>query len=129
MRGVWKKKLSEQQRLKKHLNMKEAVIASKEGVMTVNDLSPIELKFKEPSYGYWDGGKKSGGTYTPTLHYQDDPERSYVKWGCFELNNWFTLPLHHEGGKKKNQPYDKTEVMAQARAWLKEHIRVECTII
>ena len=48
----------------------------------------LELKFPEPRNGYWDGGKKSGGTFTPEYH-RHPGVGAYIKWGCYELNFWF----------------------------------------
>ena len=47
----------------------------------------IVVTFHEPRYGYWDGGKKQGGTFTPTL----TTEKNIIQWGCWELNYWFRL--------------------------------------
>ena len=53
----------------------------------------LELKFPEPRNGYWDGGKKSGGVFSPSMYPFDSPKHpgkgAYIKWGCYELNFWF----------------------------------------
>lgn len=51
----------------------------------------LKLTFNEPMYGYWDGGKKSGGEFHPQpwnggVHPGKD---CTIKWGCFDLNFWF----------------------------------------
>jgi hypothetical protein len=92
--------------------------------MTVEELSPITLTFKKPEAGWWDGGKKSGGVFTPSLHYQDDPTRSFVRWGCYELNHWINLPLH----TKRGRTLTKGEVMARIRKHLKRSVRRPCVI-
>jgi len=55
----------------------------------------VRITFPEPIGGYWDGGKKRGGTFTPD-HFSGlyggvhpGPGRT-IKWGCFHLNFWFT---------------------------------------
>jgi len=56
----------------------------------------LKLTFKEPVVGYWDGGKKAGGEFTPELplgllsEYDSHPGKDYtIRWGCFDLNFWF----------------------------------------
>jgi hypothetical protein len=44
------------------------------------------LTFDKPTHGFWDGGAKTGGRFTPELL----PGR-VVEWGSrWELNRWFT---------------------------------------
>jgi len=56
----------------------------------------IRISF-EPTAGYWDGGVKSGGTFTPRVvegGYEDHEKlKQHVQWECFELNHWFRTPL------------------------------------
>ena len=67
----------------------------------------VKVTFPEPRHGYWDGGKKGGGTFTPQLYrsviliHPPDSEFSQrsrnehpgpgftIRWGCFALNFWF----------------------------------------
>ena len=55
----------------------------------------LRVKFAEPTGGYWDGGKKSGGDFIPVSYYDRDGYSKHpgvgetVRWGCFELNFWF----------------------------------------
>jgi len=54
-------------------------------------LPSLTVKFDKPRGGYWDGGLKSGGTFTPEYLYpKTKAECKYVKWGCWELNFFFT---------------------------------------
>ena len=54
------------------------------------------VAFKEPQHGYWDFGAKSGGVFTTEINgrsakYGKDHEtNANIRWGCFELNFWFT---------------------------------------
>ena len=92
------------------------------------ELKPITVTFKEPQNGYWDGGKKSGGTFEPTIHCEDDPTRSYVKWGAWELNFYFNFPLHYENGINKGKSMTAAYVQKRALAYLKKVIKVPVTI-
>ena len=53
----------------------------------------INVEFDEPRYGYWDYGKKSGGTFEPEIlgHSLVDGfvKGATIKWGCWGLNFWF----------------------------------------
>ena len=71
----------------------------------------ITITFKEPIYGFWNGGKKVGGTFTPTLDYD-----GVIKWGCFELNIWFRVAF----GKSWN------DAVTRARAKIRRACRVPC---
>lgn len=97
--------------------------------MNILELSPITVKFEKPINGWWDGGARSGGTFEPQIRYPDDPKRSFVKWGSFELNHWFTLPLHYERGAKKDQPKSKCTIMSEARKHLRKSLRTPATVI
>ena len=92
------------------------------------ELKPISVTFKQPQNGYWDGGAKSGGIFEPTLHYENNSERSYIKWGAWELNLWFNFPLHYENGINKGKPMTAAYVMKRAKAYLKKIIRAPATI-
>lgn len=50
----------------------------------------IEVKFPEPIDGYWDGGKKGGGLFTPREREHPGPGHT-IHWGCFRLNFWLTV--------------------------------------
>jgi hypothetical protein len=93
------------------------------------ELPDIQVKFPEPVSGYWDGGKKSGGTFVPEVRYQDNPEQSRVKWGCFELNFFFTQTLHREKGANKGKPFTHKEVTQRAKAYLRRILRVPNAIV
>lgn len=88
--------------------------------LTLGQLGPITLEFKTAVTGYWDGGKRAGGVFTPTIAWSTDATRSFVKWGCFELNFWFNLPLHTKAGRE----LENWEVMARARKYLRKICRV-----
>lgn len=45
----------------------------------------ILVQFNEPQHGFWNGGAKYGGSFEPT-----PATGNLVKWGCWELNYWFT---------------------------------------
>ncbi len=50
----------------------------------------IKISFP-PTGGYWDGGTKSKGEFTPELFAFSHPGVGrFIKWGCFSLNFWFT---------------------------------------
>ena len=50
----------------------------------------LKVTFTEPAHGYWDGGAKSGGEFTPDC--TDHPGAGHnIKWGCWELNFWFVV--------------------------------------
>ena len=90
---------------------------------------PITVSFAPPVNGYWDGGKKDGGTFEPSFHFENDPKKSYVKWGCYELNLWFNLPMHFETGKRKSQRRSDKELRSQAIRHLRHSlINQEATI-
>lgn len=48
----------------------------------------LYLEFKNPQHGFWDGGAKTYGEFIPT-----PCSNGMIKWGCWELNFWFTLPF------------------------------------
>ena len=82
--------------------------------MTLESCPPIKVSFAPPVNGYWDGGKRTNGTFEPSFHFENDPEKSYVKWSCIELNHWFNLPMHFESGKRKDQRLSDKELRSQA---------------
>ena len=82
--------------------------------MSIESCPPIKVTFEQPVNGYWDGGKKDGGSFEPSFHFETDPEKSYVKWSCIELNHWFNLPMHFETGKRKSQRRSDKELRSQA---------------
>lgn len=50
----------------------------------------IEVRFEKPTGGYWDGGLKSGGVFTPrVVGGSDFHKKCEIEWGCWELNFWF----------------------------------------
>lgn len=53
------------------------------------NIQPIEIIFDKLQYGYWDGGAKSGGEFTPAQSRHPGPGK-YLRWGCWRLNIWFT---------------------------------------
>jgi len=84
---------------------------------------PITVGFAQPVNGYWDGGKRTGGTFEPSFHFENDPERSYVKWGCVELNHWFNLPMHFETGKRKGTRMSLKEMRTRAVKQIRHSLR------
>lgn len=51
----------------------------------------LRLTFREPRFGYWDGGKKAGGDFTADCHGTKHPgEGRNIQWGCHDLNFWFS---------------------------------------
>jgi len=94
----------------------------------------IIITFKDgPTAGYWNGGKKSGGTFTPepcsfqfrtsskgnryeTRIYKDDEGK--VKWGCWELNVWYRVAF----GKSWQ------DAAARARNKIKRACKVSCKV-
>ena len=92
--------------------------------MTLESCPPITVTFAQSVNGYWNGGKKDGGTFEPSFHFENDPEKSYVKWeGCIELNHWFNLPMHFESGKRKDQRLSDKELRTQAIRHLRHNLR------
>lgn len=53
------------------------------------DKPVIRLTFLTPRYGYWDGGKQSGGDFSPQP-FNHPGQGRYIKWGSIHLNFWFT---------------------------------------
>jgi hypothetical protein len=71
----------------------------------------ITITFETPLHGYWNGGKKGGGTFHPT------PESDgMINWGCWELNIWYRLPF----GK------DWKDAAVRARNKIKRNCKVNC---
>lgn len=61
----------------------------------------LVVEFEKPEHGYWDGGAKSGGTFTPECYDKQNQydagtygkihcKGGFVKWGSFALNYYFT---------------------------------------
>ena len=48
----------------------------------------LRVKFAKPTGGYWDGGARSGGDFTPEK-IDTDAAGKYVTWGCWSLNFYF----------------------------------------
>ena len=46
----------------------------------------LRLEFREPQHGFWNGGAKQSGEFSPT-----PCGRGIIKWGCWEFNIWFTV--------------------------------------
>ena len=91
--------------------------------MILESCPPITVTFERLVHGYWDGGKKDGGTFEPSIHFENDPEKSYVKWSCIELNHWFNLPMHFESGKRKDRRRSDKELRSQAIRQLRHSLR------
>ena len=87
--------------------------------MPLTNLPSFRLVFDKYIHGYWDGGAKSGGDFIPSIYHPEDPERSYVRYGCWGLNHWFTLPLHYTTGAKKGQKIPKKTLIRQVRRQLR----------
>jgi len=45
----------------------------------------LVLTFDKPTHGFWDGGAKTEGKFTPELL-----RGRVMKWGSWGLNRWFT---------------------------------------
>lgn len=71
----------------------------------------IALTFKEPVFGFWNGGKKSGGTFKPF----PEPD-GCIEWGCYELNIWFRVAF----GKSWK------DAVARARNKIRRACRLPC---
>ena len=65
----------------------------------VNDQQyAVKVTFPEPIDGYWDSGKKGGGTFEPRIigHCHDRSgghpgPGNTIRWGCFRLNFWVNV--------------------------------------
>ena len=80
----------------------------------------IKVKFPEPRDGYWDGGKKRGGEFTPELYRADHPGvGGKIRWGSWGLNFYFTV--------KAGRSWKEATVIA-AR-WLRRHCKIAGTTI
>jgi hypothetical protein len=73
----------------------------------------IALTFEKPRGGYWDGGMKSGGTFTPIPH-----SDGTIEWACWELNYWFRLDF----GKSWE------DAASLAKRTIKRECKVNCTL-
>jgi hypothetical protein len=73
----------------------------------------IVLRFEEPRNGYWDGGVKSGGRFTP--HPCSDGR---IEWGSWGLNFWFRFPFGHSWKDAANTALRR----------IKKECRVPCTV-
>ena len=93
------------------------------------NLPKIKLTFKNPINGYWDGGEKTGGIFEPQVRFENDPAKSFVKWGSWELNHWFNFPLHYERGVHKDQPCSEQFVVNRAKRQLRNTFRRDCTVV
>jgi hypothetical protein len=47
----------------------------------------LDLIFDEPQSGYWDGGKKEGGTFSPSP--REFKRAGTIQWGSWAMNFWF----------------------------------------
>lgn len=62
----------------------------------------IEVIFKEPISGYWDGGKQSDFTFTPTFvetYSKEFKPNAIIRWGSFGANFYF----HAKSGQSWKQ--------------------------
>lgn len=61
-----------------------------------SELKDIEIAFKTPTNGYWNGGIRSGGSFTPEVvsggYEKHWGLKWHMKWGDFGLNHYFRLP-------------------------------------
>lgn len=54
----------------------------------------IKVTFPTPQHGFWDGGAKDGGEFTPDLYDGEDNHPgpvNRIKWGSWKLNFWFVV--------------------------------------
>ena len=62
------------------------------GPMETPPRPPLEIRvtFPEPTPGYWNGGRRTGGTFTVERPRPHPGPGHYIRWGAYELNFWFT---------------------------------------
>jgi len=89
----------------------------------------LKITFPEPISGYWNGGPRTGGVFTPEA-WSGDPYIGWVcaeehpgpgkliRWGSWELNFWFTT----RSGRSWRQ------AAAYAERRLRQLCRVPCTV-
>ena len=97
------------------------------------DIPTIKVTFDRPQHGWWDGGAKTGGNFTPERYdgrnfaspmvYIDKdtphPGPHYlIRWGCFYLNFWFLC------GSGRTW----TEATSIAKRWMERRIKVPATV-
>jgi len=75
----------------------------------------IEIRFDEPTAGWWDGGKKHGGVFESRFGYT--PE--HTEFGAWELNYYFNVKT---GRTEK-------ETVGRARRYLKRHCKKAFTFV
>lgn len=54
---------------------------------TIEKRPQLKLDLNKPVGGYWDGGRKQYGTFLPP---KDFTPKTFMRWGCWELNFWFS---------------------------------------
>ena len=77
----------------------------------------ITIKFDKPTGGYWDGGLKSGGTFTVDRCHKLDNE--HTCFGAWELNHYFNVKT---GRTEK-------ETISRAKRYLKAKCRRPFTFV
>jgi len=70
----------------------------------------IQVIFSEPTAGYWDGGKKSGGIF----EIEPMAPKGMTKFGCYALNSYFSV--------KTGKTFKETA--QKARRWINNHCRI-----
>ena len=71
----------------------------------------IEIKFDEPTGGYWDGGMKSGGVFEVDRFH--NLSKDHTCFGCWALNTWFNV---------KTGKTDK-ETLSRAKRYIRNHCK------
>jgi hypothetical protein len=72
----------------------------------------VRVTFDKPEYGFWDGGARKSGDFTPR------PRDEFIRWGSWELNFWF------ETGKGRSM----VQAASFARRYLMNHCRRKATV-
>ena len=73
----------------------------------------IVLRFEKPRDGYWNGGAKSGGRFTPR-----PCSDGRIEWGSWGLNYWFRLGF----GRSWKQ------AVSIAKRVIKRNCKIPCTV-
>ena len=80
----------------------------------------VKVTFEKPQHGYWNGGKRRGGTFKPdgwSTRGHPGPGHN-VKWGCFGLNFWVVL------GSGRSW----REAASICARWVRRHVGVDATV-
>jgi len=89
----------------------DSITQASRGDLSMDVTPRITIEFDKPTYGFWDGGARSGGTFEPDILRSTDKS---ICWGCWELNFYFSTAR----GETDKQS------LGYARRWLKRHCKV-----